>query len=47
MNRHVYQWATFNLVTVSEDTYVYEATALIIKREISCLPVRDAAGKII
>lgn len=47
MNRRVYQWATFDLVTVDEDTYLYEATAMIIERGISCLPVRDAAGQII
>lgn len=47
MQRRVYQWATFDLVTVPADAYLYEATAILIERTISCLPVRDATGRIV
>ena len=45
--RRVLQVATFQLITIAHDASVEEAAALIIERNISALPVVDAAGAVV
>lgn len=45
--RPVIQIATFHPVTVHRSASIYEATALLLDRGISCLPVVDDAGRIV
>ncbi|MSQ42245.1 MAG: CBS domain-containing protein [Dehalococcoidia bacterium] len=47
LHRRVHQAATFRLVTIRDDASVEEATALILDREISALPVVDEQGQVI
>lgn len=47
LHRPIYSIATYDLVTVERDTTLLEATALMLERRISCLPVRGARGTIV
>ena len=46
LHRPVYSIASFDLVTIDHDATLLEATALMLERRISCLPVRAATGNI-
>jgi len=47
LRRPIYSIATYDLVTVELDTSLAEATALMLARRISCLPVRGQQGNVV
>lgn len=47
LHRKVFHAATYRLVTIREDALVQEAAALLLDRDISCLPVVDRDDRIV
>ncbi len=47
LRRPIYSIATYDLTTVEMDTTLEEATALMLRNGISCLPVRGRQGNVV
>lgn len=45
--RRVFQFASYDLITVRHDAPVHEAVAVLLTHDISCLPVADAEGAVV
>jgi acetoin utilization protein AcuB len=45
--RRIFQFASYDLITVRDDAPLHEAVALLITHDISCLPVKDAGGEVL
>ena len=45
--RRIFQFASYDLITVRDDAPLHEAVALLLTHDISCLPVADAGGEVL
>ncbi len=45
--RRIFQFASYDLITVRDDAPLYEVVALLLTHDISCLPVVDAGGEVL